>query len=360
MSTLIVGTKGGTLQTKALGAEAEKSEQLFRMKQALAAFQSAPEERQISAMKVVVLYVASIERVEHYKRGNEYVFRFTRKVEGEGSDEHWEELPRNAYAIRDEFQKVKTPTDALDFLSSTGVFSPLDFTITWSEFQRWQRFAYLVQEHSQLASAMEHLLSGHIRKPPSVCSELQEILKALTGVYPCTFFEGTEIPQTTAMADFNARVMQNPEVARAAREGERLMKQHRRNLETWFRQPPGDAWSIQWVPKKEQDEEAVIRKLQAGGAMIEFLLPRAALRPLLLIRPRFTLEAIAAAIFADHSNGVDYRACEACSALFRIGAHKDKKYCDERRCKNTAHQRRMRGNRANARKKKAIQTESEA
>jgi hypothetical protein len=157
------------------------------------------------------------------------------------------------------------------------------------------------------------------------------------------------------MEDFNARAMQNPEVANAVREGARLMKQQRRELETWFRQPPGNAWSIQWIPKSEQDEEAVIRKLRAGGAMIEFLLPRAALRPLLLIRPRFTLEAIAAAIFADNSNGVEYRACDACSALFKIGAHKDKKYCDEKRCKNTAHQRRMRANRANARKKMAIQ-----
>lgn len=347
------------MRKKALGADIEKSEQLARMKQVLAAFQSAPEERKISAMQVVVHYVASIERVEHYKRGDEYVFRFTRKVEGEGVSEQWEMLHRNAYAIRDEFQKVKTPTDALDFLSNSGVFSPLDHTITWSEFQKWQRFAYLVQEHSQLASAMEQLLSGQGKKPKSVTSELQEALKALTGIYPSAFFEGVEIPQTPAMNDFNARAMQNPEVASAVRDGERLMKQQRRDLETWFRQPPGNVWSIQWIPKSEQDEEAVIRKLQAGGSMIEFLLPRAALRPLLLIRPRFTLEAIAAAIFADHSNGVEYRACDACSALFRIGAHKDKKYCDEKRCKNTAHQRRMRANRADARKRKSIQIESE-
>lgn len=341
---------GGTVKRKTLAAETDESEQLSRIKQALAAFQSAPEERQISAMQVVVHYVARIERVEQCKRGEEYVYSFTRKVESGGTEERWEMLPRNAFAIRDEFQKVKTPTDALDFLSNTGVFSPLDYTITWSEFQRWQRFAYLVQEHSQLASAMKQSLSDQSRERLSVGSELQEALKALTGIYPSAFFDGTEIPQTPAMADFNARAMQDPEVANAIREGKRLMIEQRHDLESWFRQPPGNAWSIQWVPKSEQDEEAVIRKLQAGGAMIEFLLPRAALRPLLLIRPRFTLEAIAAAIFADNSNGVEYRACDACSALFKIGAHKDKKYCDEKRCKNTAHQRRMRANRAKAQK----------
>jgi hypothetical protein len=344
------------VQKKTLAAGTGESEQLARMKQALAAFQSAPEERQISAMQVVVHYVASIERVEQYKRGEEYVYSFTRKVESGGTEERWEMLPRNAFAIRDEFQKVKTPTDALDFLSNTGVFSPLDFTITWSEFRRWQRFAYLVQEHSQLASAMKQSHSDQSEERLGVSGELQEALKALSGGYPSAFFDGTEIPQTPSMEDFNARAMQNPEVASAIREGERVMKRQQRELESWFRQPPGNAWSIQWVPKSEQDEEAIIRKLQAGGAMIEFLLPRAALRPLLLIRPRFTLEAIAAAIFADNSNGVEYRACNACSALFKIGAHKDKKYCDEKRCKNTAHQRRMRANRAKAQKKIANQT----
>jgi hypothetical protein len=37
--------------------------------------------------------------------------------------------------------------------------------------------------------------------------------------------------------------------------------------------------------------------------MIEYLVPREKLRPVLLIRPTFTLQAIAAAVFADRANG---------------------------------------------------------
>jgi hypothetical protein len=36
-----------------------------------------------------------------------------------------------------------------------------------------------------------------------------------------------------------------------------------------------------------------------------------------------------------------------CKALFKLGAHKEKKYCDRELCKNRAHQRNWR---ANARK----------
>jgi hypothetical protein len=76
--------------------------------------------------------------------------------------------------------------------------------------------------------------------------------------------------------------------------------------------------------------------------MIEYLVPRDRLRPVLLIRPEYTLEAIAAAIFADRANGVEYRTCKHCTELFRVGSHKDKMYCNTERCKNTAHQQRKR------------------
>jgi hypothetical protein len=116
----------------------------------------------------------------------------------------------------------------------------------------------------------------------------------------------------------------------------------RRELYAWFREPPGAACSIQWVPKRDEDEQAVLRKLGAGGAMIEFLLAQNALKPVLLIRPSNTLQAIAAAIYGDRINGVEYRACEVCKSLFKLGAHSEKKYCNREQCKNTAHQRNRR------------------
>jgi hypothetical protein len=83
----------------------------------------------------------------------------------------------------------------------------------------------------------------------------------------------------------------------------------------------------------------LLRKLQTGGAMIEYLVPREELRPVLFITVKTTLEAIAAANYADRIHGVEYRECKECRKLFKLGVHKKRKYCDRERCKNSAHQR---------------------
>jgi hypothetical protein len=103
----------------------------------------------------------------------------------------------------------------------------------------------------------------------------------------------------------------------------------------------------------------MISPLVDQGAMAEFLLPQETMRPILFIQPLNTLQAIAAAIYADRIPGVKCRVCDVCSELFEVGSRGEKKYCSRERCKNTAHQRRMRASRANARKKKAIQGEKE-
>ena len=54
-----------------------KSERVAQLNKLLAAYQSAPQERMVSAAKVVVFYQARIERVEHYIERGEHVFRFT-------------------------------------------------------------------------------------------------------------------------------------------------------------------------------------------------------------------------------------------------------------------------------------------
>jgi hypothetical protein len=137
---------------------------------------------------------------------------------------------------------------------------------------------------------------------------------------------------------------------RSLQKGERAKILRRRELWNWFRQPTGKARSIEWIPKSAHSEDGeLISKLQAGGAMIEYLVPRDRLQPIFLIRPAYTLEAIAASVFADRANGVEYRSCECCKELFPVGSRKTKLYCNKERCKNTAHQRRKR---ANARERK--------
>lgn len=137
----------------------------------------------------------------------------------------------------------------------------------------------------------------------------------------------------------------DPELKLNLQKGERAEILRRRELWNWFRQPSERSHSIEWVPKSDHSEDGeLIRKLQAGGAMIEYLVPRERLRPVFLIRPAYTLEAIAASLFADRANGVEYRSCEYCKELFFVGSRKTKLYCNKERCKNTAHQRRKRTN----------------
>jgi hypothetical protein len=299
------------------------------MKEAMVAFERASSERAVSAMPVAVHYVARIGRVELAKCRDDYEFRITRTFEDGRKGEQWSDQSLNVFTVRDEFLKVKTPGEALDFLTATGEFYPLNDTIRWSEFKLWQRFTHLVQEHNELASAM---------KCGDRSGEHTEALKALTGIYPSRFFE---LPHN-AESDLDKQWRNDPEIGEMIREGEALEVKCRRDLCAWFHNPAGEACSIEWIPKEGEINEDLTRKLQSGRAMIEFLLPREELRPVLVIRTRYTLQAIAAAIYADRIQGVEYRTCSVCNALFKVGAHKNKKYCDRERCKNTAHQRRRR------------------
>jgi hypothetical protein len=191
-----------------------------------------------------------------------------------------------------------------------------------------------VLEHNELASAMQR---GD-RKGQHV-----EALKALTGLYPSTFFDGLERPVPPQDAELLERAKQlNPDITSEIQQGERHQEQKRRKLRSWFRQPPGKACSIEWFPKRMEDAGAVLPILRRGGAMIEFLLPREALRPAFVIRASSTLQAIAATIYADHTNGVEYRTCEFCNKLFPVGRQKTKRFCNQWRCKNAAHSRKVR------------------
>jgi hypothetical protein len=318
----------------------------------MAAYQGGASARSISAMPVLIAFEATWGEYKLSRRGDEYVFQFTiapEIVREEGSYEpRWRYSYLNADAILDKFQTAKTPTEALDFLNQTGRFSLLGEEFSWSYFKRWQRFAYLVQEHDMLASSM---LSGNHD------GETGEALKALAGNRGSAFFDGTELKPVGTPAQLEERALWLLD----SENSETISKQSTRmaaalfNTCRWFRQPPDGACSIEWVPKNDPDAHT-ISPLVDQGAMAEFLLPQQAMRPILFIQPSNTLQAIAAVIYADRISGVEYRACEVCSNLFEVGTRGEKKYCSRERCKNTAHQRRMRANRAKAQKKIANQT----
>jgi hypothetical protein len=338
-----------TVENEFLEAQKWQEERAARMKEAVAAFEAAPNEQPISDMQVVVVYKARIERVEHYARGGEHEFRFTDQKKDDTTIREGEYLPRNAHAILKEFLEIKENDLAgtLDFLSNTGVFSPLSYEVTWNEFKRWQRFADLVRVHTQLATAT---IEGH-RK-----GECAEVLKALTGEiwFSCSFFDGSEMPETPAMVEFDQRAMQrlrampnHQELNSEMQEGKRDFERRRRELWRWFHQPP---LTIEWIPSSkeaEQKEDEHRQKIGDGPWMTEFLLPKKDLRPVILIRPVCTLQAIASAIYADRINGIEWRKCawEKCTTTFYVGKGSTKKFCGRDTCKNNAHSQALRDRR---------------
>lgn len=335
----------------------------------------------IDAMPIVVTYIAKVGRVEHFKRGEELVFVQTYAYQDGRVGEEWDDIPESAYAIRDEFFKIKKHEQAQEFLQKTGRFSPLRERFTWSEFQKWQHLARLVQEHNELATAMrEKKWSG----------EYAEVLKALSGMYPSSFFDGCE--SALYLHDHTEENLEDKlqEAARRTREASnheewlsafqnqsflisaenakeewaQKKKQHLSELVGWFRRPPV---SIEWDWNSHTAKQEVLKTqvdtatgielpipeespIMHGGAMIEYLLRQDQLRPVLLIAPRTTLQAIAAAIFADRVKGTTYRKCVVCGDLFGIekgrGNRKVRKYCGKR-CFGNAHKKRQRAKKHN-------------
>lgn len=356
-----------------------------RSKEAWDAFRKNADEHTVSAMPVAISYVACGGRVEHSIRRGEHLFTLTYRMEGgAATGESWEDSQRDPYTMRDEFLSCETWQDAREFMRRVnGPFSgpgPLDFPITefmscktwqdarkfmrangpfsnpepttwgefkrwqrqacedprtwdefktwqrqdpltWGEFKRWQRLANLVQEYAPLVAAM---------RGNDQTGECVEALKALTGefVFQSRFFDGTEIPAKRAAGQTIQDYLN-----KKARE--------RVSLCAWFRRPPA---TIEWTPTTLEDARELGQGSRAVRAMTDFLLPQGRWRPVLFIRPTCALQAIAAAIYADRIRGVVYRPCSRCGHLFKIGAHKNKIYCDTKGCKNTAHSARVRKN----------------
>jgi len=288
----------------------------------------------IGSMPVVVDYSATIGWVEHSGNGEDSVFSTDlRHKAGEKMFLLPEEVRLNAFTIREKFFKVRNPEEAAGFLQKTGFFSPLSDTITWREFKKWQQFARLVQEYEDLATAMRNSEQS---------GDCAEVWKALTGIYPSSFFDGCQVTQSPGIDESWAeRLRKDPEVEQKKK---RRRAERFHELCRWFIHPPV---SIEWIPKSQTAARKVLQMhvdsatgvalpapeespILRGGAMIELLLRPDELKPVLLIRPRATLQAIAAAIYAERLRGVTFRKCAECKLYFRIGNHPDHRWCSKR------------------------------
>jgi hypothetical protein len=300
--------------------------------------------RCIESMPIEVYYPARIVRVLKAFREGEAVFIATRWLQGqEGEVEGCEQESLDAYAIRDEFFNVKTERQALDFLRATGEFLPYRDEISWHTFRLWQRLAELVRERDTLAVAHRETM---LARRPHPKAELDQVLRLLTGIYSHEYFGPPHVvPESTLeMLRRSAQVLgKKPERALVGlREGEELGRQRQRALESWFDAPPPEAYSIEFVPRERDPER--LSQLGGGGALMGLLFSPEELRPILVIRPRCTLEAIAAAIYAERIASVRAGKCKGCGEWFEIGSQKGKAYCDDPRCKEKIKKRNQRNN----------------
>lgn len=319
-----------------------------RVKEIVAVFNDT-EKRTIPAMSVVVYYEAAIARVERV--GEEPNVRFITSRTVPGSEPHredWEQRPLSAFGIRDAFLSVANERQALDFLRETGEFLPHSDAITWTDFQLWQRVAKLVHERKDLIDAWETQASGEL-------SEMSQMLRLLSG-YPHQYFgsrrpdvwSDKELADIRRAAAITASVEEGTRAAeiafnqilRSAKNGKAQIEANQRELEEWFRKPPPKACSIVLIPS-QKDEERVNHERLRGGGMIEFLRTEERLRPMLVIYPRCTLQAIAAACYAERIGEVIFSICPKCKSRFEAKNRKQV-YCLNQPCKATMKKRRQR------------------
>lgn len=325
-------------------------------------------QRNISAMPIVVSYHARIPRVRQITQSGEIVFQtttgrfideiFRDATEGNtnvGRMEGWADRTCDAYDVRDEFLKVTTERQALDFLREYGEFLPYDQQISFSDFMRWRRCAELVIERDTLTSASKAIFAGLPESDTAPPDELRQLLLMLTGIYPHTYFSNPPPPPAQYELDQLRRACEvMSETPRQAEEsyhkalaqmknGAAIRHRRQQELEHWFYAPPRSAYSIEFVPKTPSTD--LQRNMQRGGALLDYLIDQEELRPVLVIWPTCALEAIAAAIYAERVAGVRVGKCPGCGELFEIGAHKEKIF-HNRKCQDKMKKDRKRKNKA--------------
>jgi hypothetical protein len=343
----------------ALEAARSADAELKHLREAVDVSKSPPPERSLSAMQVIVDYRIAPGSVAHRADGEDHIFDFEVPFAQE-----YEKKPVNAFALRDRFLCVQGWSGAFDFLRVTGPFSTVSNRINLKEFERWQEFTkfILVKENREALSSALRDGNGS--------GDSAEVLKALTGLYPSSFFDGAQIPQEVLKAHTEpyqrtltdrfireaeetpgerARRLTPEEIAlvmKAQIENGQQRAERLKALCAWFRRPPENACSIRWVPKGPEEWREALELLKAGRVLLdagvrpafEFSLPRTALKPVLVIEAQCSLHAIAASIYADYWDGVEYKKCPECGTVFRLGAGKrigrwqEKEHCSEK-CK---------------------------
>jgi len=199
------------------------------------------------------------------------------------------------FAVRDAFVAVKDIPSALRFLSEAGIFWRFE-VILWSQFQEWQQFFYWLRQSYEKA----------IRSP-----EGARAWRTADG-WKNEFF--TELPRfpPEAELEIGPKAMHKIEVA----DRQRLLDLRRFALRP--HRAAGDCVSIQWhqVDDKTFKLCPPIKRFKGKDQ-----------KPFLSIEAHDVVEAIAATIYADRCDGLEYDACKKCGKLFKVQSNHGQEFC---------------------------------
>ena len=191
---------------------------------------------------------------------------------------------------------MKTPGEALDFLSRTGHFRFQDEehpkkheTLSWCDFQRWQELVRILMQKGRLLERAV-VVNG---KQVGIEFAVPEPLRPL-------------------MSELSFREMM------------------------WLRGVP-DGITIHSVPESTKPGSRNVLKAR-------------------MLAPS-TLEAIFATLYVDGLNGVQFEKCEYCGNLFEIESKHARQYCDQTCAQKAGVRRRRAAAKAKAEKSKAPKAE---
>jgi hypothetical protein len=310
----------------------------------------------------------------------------------------------DAYEICKDFLAVNTSKGVVPFLKKAGEFWPL-YSMRWSEFQRWQEFVRLISQWDFPVFSTDD---------PDARAAAHHAWNALHGLPNTFFPAHDERPATPSETASIARMIElDPSAAETFANVEEAAKEREakalRELPECFRRPPASALSIDYGltdrteflfahdhlaqlerqaatvatnaqraidPEKKKilstqlasihgfiekaqiakedaakalktkEQQAVIRRYGGGLGQLQ----SEDFMPVLHIRARNVLEAIAATVCAKRWHGVRQRLCKHCGQLFKVESEHKQIYCDKT-CKNAATTKATRTRKANEKKK---------
>ena len=215
----------------------------------------------LPAMPIEILQSPPKVDVGYERVGNNVLFRF--RFAEKQPDDHPEV---NAFLTREAFLEVKTPGEALDFLSVTGHFRLQDNehpkkheTLSWGDFQDWQELIRILMQKGSLSERAVFVNGKHVGTEFTVPEPLHPLIGELS-------FRET----------------------------------------MWLRGVP-DGLSIH--PEPESTQTGSRNQLKAQILALS------------------TLEAIFAAVYVDTLNGIQYGKCGYCHGLFEIYTRHEREYC---------------------------------